>query len=254
MKKNILKENLKEGKEVNMMIRNSLRVCVLLVLAMLMVASNVSAVEIQPIYMSNIMDGDDLPGICGKNCFQIGDKKFTDFSLSGGGITPDLVTVAGLIFDNGNKIVIRFGGPFGSNSGKVDYQLFYAVEAIGLISSIDQAIVAGWDGAGGTITLAEFVRSTPDPFSEPVARSTISFNDVVDPPGEPLSGDQLIINPPLHKVWVEKDLRFVANEGGAIDATIIYQSFDQTVPEPGTLLLLGSGLAGLAFFGRLRRK
>jgi hypothetical protein len=53
------------------------------------------------------------------------------------------------------------------------------------------------------------------------------------------------------KVWVDKDMLFVAGQDSLVAATIIYQGF--TVPEPSTYAMLaGLGLAGFALYRRMK--
>jgi len=65
----------------------------------------------------------------------------------------------------------------------------------------------------------------------------------------------LIVNPALSQLWITKDIELHGNADSVVGATIIHQSFHQiSVPDGGsTLLLLGSAMSCLSFFG-LRRK
>jgi len=94
----------------------------------------------------------------------------------------------------------------------------------------------------------------------PVAQSSVSFisgvnfaqQDFSDPPGETLSGDQLVIDPGQKKVWVTKDMELLSSPGGGVGVTILHQSFHQSVPDGGTTLsLLGLAMAGVAMVRRL---
>ena len=188
------------------------------------------------------------------NCIQIGDKIFDNISVDGLGAT-DTVNVTGS--ETGGVEVINFGAPFHTTSTVgIDYQIFYHVTALdGLIASIDQSFNLTAQGTGGTVGIGETVYSDKNHLDE-VAHSSVGFifgvGDFQDPPGEPLTGDQLVINPALRQVWVSKDIFLQANEGGSVGATILHQSFHQTaVPEPVTLSLMGVGLLGL---GLLRKR
>lgn len=192
-----------------------------------------------------------------------GDKIFADFFFASnlGTHLPNDATVT--ISNTGSTYYLTLQGPFVSQDGQLcDISFFYTVATTSgdaLLTAIDQAFVLSAAGTGGTILIGETVRNGG--FSgQTVAQSSLSFvtgdsslEDLEDPVAEPLTGDQLVINPTLSKVWVTKDIFFVSNRGGLIGPTTIIQSFHQVgLPDGGTTVaLLGIALSGV---GLLRRR
>jgi len=187
----------------------------------------------------------------------LGDKVFGDWTSSGC-VDPSLIWVM-VPDDPSGGYWIQFRGPFvaSANNPICDTGIFYSLGTVNgqpRISDIEQAF--NLTGGGGIISIGETVWSDGFFQGQVIAQSTVGWNlpgsDPIDPPGEWCQGDNLLINPPVAKVWVTKDI-YVQSFGGVLGATIIRQGFSQ-VPDGGlTVLMLGAGMAGLAMLGRKLR-
>jgi hypothetical protein len=205
--------------------------------------------------------------IANNGSITLGDKIFADFSFRSASLSANDATVD-VTSDSNGTYYLTIQGPFvsiGGNDPK-DINFNYTVattSGAALITAIDQSFVLSAGGTGGYILIGETVRSGS--FTGPsVAQSSVghvsgngntpAINDLEDPVAEPLTGDQLVINPTLSKVYVTKDIFFSAFAGGLVGPTTIVQSIHQTTqaPEGGaTVALLGVALAGL---GLVRRR
>lgn len=196
--------------------------------------------------------------LLGTGSIVIGDKMFCDFGFQSAQIDPATVNVEATIGPTG-IYYLTFTGPFVSSGVPVDIAVNYSVSTttgLPLITGIDQAFELTLSGAGGFVLIGETVRA--DSYTGPtVAQSSLShitgsFSDLEDPDAENITGDQLVVSPARSKVWVTKDIFFMANQGGTVGPTKIIQSFHQTtVPEGGSLMMaVGLALAGLGFARR----
>jgi hypothetical protein len=194
--------------------------------------------------------------------FTIGDKIFDDFGFASAQFNANDATVTPAIDGNG-VYHLHFQGPWVALPGQMaDINLNYTVATTSgepLIEAIGQSYVLSVAGGGGFNLIGETVRTGS--FAGPTtAQSSLSFvtgdpglTDLEDPVAEPLTGDDLIVNPTEAKLWVTKDIFFGANRTGLIGPTTITQSYYQvSMPEGGTTALsLGLVLGGI---GLVRRK
>ncbi len=192
------------------------------------------------------------------NSLTVDDKLFDNFGYQVVGLSsfdPSgiLVTASALggfedLTWTGNMSI---AGPPGTTG---ELLLTYTVTALnGLITSIDQFFVGNSvPGGTGILEIDELVLDPSNNAS--VASSHLEVNDIVDPPGELLQGDNLDVVPPLGKVNVMKDIGMgITNpNGGLVTVTVSRQSFHQVpaggtpVTESGTTaLLLSLALTGL---------
>ncbi len=189
---------------------------------------------------------------------QVGDKLFSNFGITGA--PAESVSIQALIGPGDGVYGIQINGPFVASGGSKDFAFTYTVEVVpptnpNQIIGIQTAILPSIQNCNGecVIDVTEGVWDAGFGAGNLVATSTLGIGDVADPPAEP--GDQLVINPGLKKVWVVKDIFLQAPVGASAGVSLIFQRFEQTpVPEPTSLILLGSGLGALALFGWRRRK
>lgn len=204
-----------------------------------------------PTSFSSLLSGGEI---------SIGDKIFGDFGFQSAAFDASSASVEATVGPAG-VYYLTFTGPFLSSGVPSDISIFYSVRTASgfpLITAIDQAFQMSTAGAGGFILIGETVRK--DSFTGPaVAQSSLAYvtgflSDLADPAAEPVTGDQLVVNPAQAKLFVTKDIYFAALPGGVIGPTAVIQSFHQiSIPDGGlTVGMMGLGLAGLSLL-RMRR-
>lgn len=197
---------------------------------------------------------------------QIGDKMFSDFALTSSDITPAGINV-GVLGSGVDPDLwgLSFAGLFSASAGTAfEASLYYKVSVTDpawMLSDIHQAYNLTARGAGGVITIGETVFDAGFGIGNKLAQSSLGFDygvaDIIDPPGELVQGDQLILSSPVKEAWVTKSVQIEAAANGEVGASILFQRFSQAldssgkgnnvVPDAGaTLLLLGVsiGLVG----------
>lgn len=197
-----------------------------------------------------------LAGLANGGTLTIDDKTFSGFSYQVSGLTafdPTAITVTAS--ESGGIDYLTWSGNMSFTSASVataDLVLNYIVTANpGAINMIDQSYIPG--ATNGLLAIDETV-ATGSFGGTVVGYSHLQIGDTSDPPGEPVQGDNLNINPAQSVLYVTKDIGFavLSANGGSVSITQVVQSFHQ-VPEPSTMLLAGLG-GGMLLFLRSRRQ
>jgi hypothetical protein len=185
----------------------------------------------------------------------IGDKTFFNFSfVSGTGESSSAVTVVPV--SDGTNFGFNFIFPSVVGIDEDDYLLGYTVATIGnpgpaLIKDVSVNGTLG-ASAGAAVSVAESV-CIGGTFSAAGICSSGDVEGLFISSAGPL-GDSVEFDP-VNIVGLLKDINLNATTpGSTAQLTALFNTVSQTVPEPGTLLLLGSALAGVAVWGRKKTK
>ena len=196
-----------------------------------------------------------LASLTNGGALSIGDKTFTNFSYQASGLTafnPNQIFVTATETNGidyltwtGNISLVSGG------SATADLLLNYKVMANpGAINMIDQSYTGS--AINGLLAIDE-TAATGGFGGTVVGYSHLEIGDTSDPPGEPVQGDNLIIDPSQSALYVTKDIGFaVFPGGGSITIDQVEQSFHQ-VPEPTTAGCFLLGLGALVCFQRFTK-
>jgi hypothetical protein len=184
----------------------------------------------------------------------IGDKLFFDFTfVSGTGEAASSVVVNPVT--DGTNFGFNFVFPSVVGVDEDDYLLGYSVRTVTPTGEPGPALITdvtvfGTMGAssGAAVSVAESV-CIGGTYSAAGACSGIAEEELfISTSGE---NRQRVDFLPVSIVGLLKDINLNATtQGSTAQLTALFNTVSQTVPEPTTLLLLGSGLVGLAAWSR----
>ena len=211
-----------------------LLLCTAVALALAYAPASRAQIVLGPsISLSDLTNGEDLI---------VGDKQFTDFSISGDFQASQVSVIP--ISENGN-FGIRFSGPFVAGDNAMDMILGYKVSVTNSPDLISAAnlLFNGTVVGPGLAEVVEQVFTNNNEFAgQMYVFASATTNKLFD---------SLAIQPPQTLLTLSKDVIVEATLPAFATISTIDQSFTQ-VPEPSTVALMAAGFAGLVCLRRRR--
>jgi hypothetical protein len=209
-----------------------LLICVAVALTLTYAPASEAQIILGPgISLTNLTNGQDII---------VGDKEFTNFSISGDFLASQVSVIP--ILENGN-FGIRFSGPFVSGANPMDMILGYKVSVTNSPDLISAAnlLFNGTVVGAGLAEVVEQVFTNNNVFAGQLfVFASATTNKLFD---------SLAIQPPQSFFTVSKDVIVEATLPAFATISTIDQSFTQ-VPEPSTVALVVAAFTGLAVLRR----
>jgi len=184
---------------------------------------------------------------------QIDDKLFYGFAYTSAGGAPTAENITVLQLTTPGNPGLRFVAAWSVGAGgSIDSNISYFVKVLpGGASIVDiGALMAGAGFTGtGSVNLAENVFDTNFDPQKNIANLFL-FHDSA---GSLLNQVVLLDDPTLGPIFVVKDIILSGGEDGRAALSFVENTYSEKIPEPISLILLGSGLAGAGLYRRLRK-
>jgi len=188
--------------------------------------------------------GTTLADLNGGASLTVGGLTFSDFTITvTGSLDPNLADYKVLSLSDGFRIA---GGFAAVDAEQGDMLVSYDVSAAAGSPAVNDIRLAFNGFAAGPHSAANVTEN----LSSSDGSSIASANVFAVTGGTSQFVDTATFAPQT-SFSVDKDILVKAGDGGLATISFINQEFS-VVPEPGSLVLLGSGLAGLFAFGRRR--
>jgi hypothetical protein len=190
----------------------------------------------------------------GSTGVQIDDKLFYGFGYTAAGGAPTAAGITVVQLTTPGNPGLRFVAAWSVGAGEsMDSNISYFVKVLpGGAPIVDiGALMAGAGFTGtGRVNLAENVFDAP---GDIVGANIANLFLFLDSGGSLLNQEVILANPTLGSIFVVKDIILRGGIEGRAALSFVENTYSEKIPEPISLILLGSGLAGAGLYRRLRK-